>query len=341
MLNYSVIDVLQNLTRDKRALLSQGELSLLMEYIFYWNNHGRDNNKISPRNSAIYGVNHISKKTFYKQRKRLEELGFISVNQQKFIPNKKGRGKQGPSIISLADWLIKSNKVICEDESKKNTPETKIKVREENNKPITIAELNEYGKELAVQIKANGSVYPRMIDVIKEEEATLPNDVIKSIRKFVYQKGYGNNFKYYLAIIEDVRKHKITNLIELEQYNPELVGKPLYGKQRYNKKESRKRKIKNSSYHYGKRVEKGTDWSKKKANTMSDEKTDQWVRKELKLNPTDPWPKDYIKLSPQARFAKLIQESWLNKQKILDIPIQFYIIKYYTQFLKHASHKGL
>ena len=92
-----------------------------------------------------------------------------------------------------------------------------------------------------------------------------------------------------------------------------MVGKPLYGKQRYNKKESRKRKIKNSSYHYGKRVEKCTDWSQKKANTMSDEKTDQWVRKELKLNPTDPWPKDYIKLSPQARFAKLIQESWLNK----------------------------
>ena len=50
---FTIVDVFQNLTREKRAMLTDGEISVLLEYIQFWNNHGRKTNMIAPRNSAI------------------------------------------------------------------------------------------------------------------------------------------------------------------------------------------------------------------------------------------------------------------------------------------------
>lgn len=112
----SVVDIYRNMTEQRSEMkLSYGAYALFFAYVEYWNNHGRFTNQISPRNSALCNYLGMSKPTFYKYRKELEDKGYIIVDSQTFQPDKDGRkshsqgqGLQKPAVISLADWLIKS-----------------------------------------------------------------------------------------------------------------------------------------------------------------------------------------------------------------------------------------
>lgn len=139
-------------------MLTDGEISVLLEYIQFWNNHGRKTNMIAPRNSAICNVHGISKKTFYKHRKGLVDKGFITVESRKFQPLKdgkhrhaQGQGRQKPAIVRLADWLIKSNKIsVANEQQPQKTKEKDVpKIHRTTAKPISVAELEQYGKDLA------------------------------------------------------------------------------------------------------------------------------------------------------------------------------------------------
>ena len=244
----------------------------------------------------------------------MKELGFIKVNEQDFIPNKKnkGRGKQAPTVIELADWLVASNKITCNNEVIEKEADTTDTIESKSNsKPISVAALDKYGKDLVAQIGATGSVYPRLIENIKNYETKLSNEVIKSVRNFVYTEGIDNPLKYYKTIIKDLNRQKITNLIDLENYNPDIVGKsPIvkFSKEGRNAKQNKAGNIKHNNYYRNcrnnKRVEKGTDWSKKEVPKLSDEELNNRARDCLGLSANEPWPSDYENLSPQERFSK-------------------------------------
>lgn len=98
----SVYSAFKNLTEEKRALLTDGELSMLLEYLYAWSEQGKKINTVAPRNSYIANVHGTCENTFYKRRHALEEKGFIKVETQGFDK----KGKQKPAVIRFADWLI-------------------------------------------------------------------------------------------------------------------------------------------------------------------------------------------------------------------------------------------
>lgn len=241
----SIVDVLQNLNREKRMTLSAEEYRLLMEYIYYWNNHGRSTNVITPRNTAMCNSCSISKPTFYKYRKSLVEKGYITMKSFDF--NSKA-GRQKPAEISLAAWLIKSNKV--ENNTAKPAQKTPHKTL-----------LDAYSKDLAVQIGAeNQAVYAKQINRIKVLETKTSKEVIKMVRTYVKEYSNSNAFAYYEATLRNIVNAGVKTITELGAYNPRIAKKPvqqnlpLMGIVR-----KRRKKI----YGY-KHVEHGTDWSQKK-----------------------------------------------------------------------------
>lgn len=326
---YSIVDVFQNLNKEKRALLTDGEVSLLLEYIYFWNNHGRKTNMIAPRNSAICNVHGITKKTFYKRRKALEEKGFIKVESQQFQPLKdgkhrhmQGQGRQKPAVIRLADWLIKSNKIAVDVQQPSQKAEQKEvpKVQQTTpNRPISVAKLEQYGKDLAVQIGANTAVYPKQLERIKKYESQTSNEVIKLVREYTEKHNNSNAWAYYEATLEDVVKNHVENIADLEKYNPKLAGKsfkpvqqklPMMAVIKNKQKTTYKTK-----YVRGKRVEQGTDWNKKKPTQVSIEELNTQAREYLGLTANQEWPEEYANLSPNERWSKALKAGFERMER--------------------------
>lgn len=326
---YSIVDVFQNLNKEKRALLTDGEVSLLLEYIYFWNNHGRKTNMIAPRNSAICNVHGITKKTFYKRRKALEEKGFIKVESQQFQPLKdgkhrhmQGQGRQKPAVIRLADWLIKSNKIAVDVQQPSQKAEQKEvpKVQQTTpNRPISVAKLEQYGKDLAVQIGANTAVYPKQLERIKKYESQTSNEVIKLVREYTEKHNNSNAWAYYEATLEDVVKNHVENIADLEKYNPKLAGKSFKPVQQKlpmmavikNKQETTYK----TKYVRGKRVEQGTDWNKKKPTQLSIEELNTKAREYLGLTANQEWPEEYANLSPNERCSKALKAGFERMER--------------------------
>lgn len=326
---YSIVDVFQNLNKEKRALLTDGEVSLLLEYIYFWNNHGRKTNMIAPRNSAICNVHGITKKTFYKRRKALEEKGFIKVESQQFQPLKdgkhrhmQGQGRQKPAVIRLADWLIKSNKIAVDVQqpSQKAQQKEVPKVQQTTpNRPISVAKLEQYGKDLAVQIGANTAVYPKQLERIKKYESQTSNEVIKLVREYTEKHNNSNAWAYYEATLEDVVKNHVETIADLEKYNPKLAGKsfkpvqqklPMMAVIKNKQKTTYKTK-----YVRGKRVEQGTDWNKKKPTQLSIEELNTKAREYLGLTANQEWPEEYANLSPNERLSKALKAGFERMER--------------------------
>ena len=314
---FTIVDVFQNLTREKRAMLTDGEISVLLEYIQFWNNHGRKTNMIAPRNSAICNVHGISKKTFYKHRKGLVDKGFITVESRKFQPLKdgkhrhaQGQGRQKPAIVRLADWLIKSNKISVANEQKpQKTKEKDVpKIHRTTAKPISVAELEQYGKDLAVQIGATAPVYPKQLERIKGYENKTSKEVIKLVRSYVESHNNSNAWAYYQATLEDLVRNHVNTVTELEAYNPKLAGKTRYQQQELPMmevvKDKKNKKNSKTKYVRGKRVEQGTDWKKK-----TEEEHLKNARKWLGLEAGQDFPADYQGLTVDEIYNKAYKDT--------------------------------
>lgn len=298
----TIINVLQNLNREKRMELKPNEYRLLMEYIYFWNNHGRDTNVITPRNTAMCNSCSFSEPTFYKYRKALVEKGFIIV---KSFEAEKGCESQKPAEISLADWLIKSNKVVA------STPdEVMQKAVKMPRKPV----LDDYAKDMAVQIGAgNQAIYPKQINRIKVLETKTSKEVIKLVREYVKEYSNSNAFAYYEATLRNIINAGVKTVTELGAYNPRIAKKPvqqqlpLMGVVHKNKRAK-------TNYYKGKRVEQGTDWSQKKAKVMSDEEYDKSARTYLGMAPDEEFTGVWASMTPDERFCKALHESFLRAE---------------------------
>lgn len=319
MAELTIVNVFQNVKFKNVEELTVNEQSLLLNYLLFWNWKGRDNNSITPRNKLLQKQMGVSENTYYKARKGLKEKGFIVVETQKF--NKKG--KQKPAVIRLAEWIIKSNKVAVDtQQSVQKTEQKEVpEVRTNANKPISVAELEEYGKNLAAQIGAKIAVYPRQLERIKKYEAKTSKEVIKLVRDYVNKHSNSNPWTYYEATLEDLIKNHVENLSDLEKYNPKLAGKTFKAVQQQlpimtvvNGKKSVKTSYK-PTYIRGKRVEQGTDWSKKKAKILTDEENDIKARKYLGLTKDQEWPAEYAELSPSERFSRSLKESFKKMEE--------------------------
>lgn len=307
---FSVVDVFQNLTREKRAMLTDGEISVLLEYIQFWNNHGRKTNMSALRNSAICNVHGIRKKPFYKRRKGLADKGFITVESRKFQPLKDGRhrhaqgqGRQKPAIVRLADWLIKSNKISVDEQQTQKTEKKAVpKINRTTIKPISVAELEQYGKDLAVQLGATAPVYPKQLERIKSYETKTSKEVIKLVRSYVESHNNSNAWAYYQATLEDVVRNHVNTVPELEAYNPKLVGKTRYQQQQLpmmSVVKSNKNKILKTKYIRKKRVEQETNWEKK-----IQEQHLREARKWLGLKDGPKFPPEYQGLTVEEIYSK-------------------------------------
>lgn len=308
-MQFSICDVYQNITFKKLEELTVNEQSLLLNYLLFWNWKGRKSNNITPRNSFLRKQMGVSENTYYKARKGLRDKGFILVETQRF--NKKG--KQKPAIIRLAEWIIRSNKVdVTTQQSNQKTEQKEIpEVRQTLNKPISVAKLEQYGKDLAVQIGANTAVYTRQLERIKGYETKTSKEVIKLVREYTEKHNNSNAWAYYEATLEDMTKNHVENVADLEKYNPRLAGQqfrwvqqqlPLLTVVKGN------RKAKSTSYKpkyvHGKRVEQGTDWKKKEA-----EERIRQARKWLGLSDGEPYPVEYQGLTNEQIYDKAYKET--------------------------------
>lgn len=315
---YSTLDVINNLTREKREMLSIYERAILEEYIYYFNNHGRRTNSFSPRNSAIYRIIGITRQTFYKYRKALADKGFITVINHDFEPTKdgkhkhtRGQGRQRPATISLASWLVESHKVSVAD-SDIATPESTQQPQKSVRKratTINVAELSQYGKDLATQIGATAPVYPRQLARIQGYENKTSKEVIKLVRSYVNKHTNTNPWKYYEAVLEDLIANNIESVTKLAEYNPALAGKSRKPVQQQlplmaitKKKNMKKQQYR--KYVNGKRVEQGTDWEAK-----TRESNLRQARKYLGLSENEPFPVEYNGLTAQEIVNKAYVES--------------------------------
>lgn len=313
----SICDVFQNMTFESTRELTVNEQSLLFTYLQFWNWKGRNNNNITPRNSFLRKQMGVSEHTYYKARTGLKDKGFIVVATQKF--NKKG--KQKPAIIQLADWLVKSNKIAVDDQqqpqNQKTEEKTVPKVHETTTRPISVAELDQYGKDLAVQIGTTISVYPKRLERIKGYETETSKEVIKLVRSYVKSHNNSNAWAYYESTLEDLTRKHVKNLTDLEKYNPKLAGKTRYDQQQLpllavvgEKKNNTSKKTYKPRYAYKKRVEQGVDWTKKKAHIYTDAENDEHTREMLGLTPSQEWPEEYANLSPNERYSKALKASF-------------------------------
>ena len=329
-MEYSILDVFRNLDREKRTLLAAGEMSVLLEYIYFWNNHGRKNNRISPRNSAICNVCGFTKKTFYKYRKGLVEKGFIIVKSYPFKPVKdgkhkhaQGQGRQHPATISLADWLVKSNKVSVIHSEQKNISKKTLQIQSKDPiHAVSITKLKQYGKNLAAQIGATTAVYPRQLDRIKSYESKISVEVVKHVRKYVEKHTNSNPWKYYESTMESIIANHVENMTDLENYNYRLAGKkhkpvqqqlPLLSVVNNNGKKYK------TKYYHGKLVEQGTDWSKKKAKTYTAEELDAQARNSLHMKPDEPFTGKWATMTPAERSAEALHECFVALEKGVDL----------------------
>lgn len=325
----SVVDIHRNMTKRRSEMkLSYGAYALFYAYVDYWNNHGRFTNQISPRNSALCNYLGMSKPTFYKYRKELEDKGYIIVDSQTFKPDKDGKkkhaqghGRQKPAIISLADWLIESDKVTIADPQATQKTEQQVipETHQTSNKPISVAKLEQYGKDLAVQIGANTAVYPKQLERIKKYESQTSNEVIKLVREYTEKHNNSNAWAYYEATLEDVVKNHVENIADLEKYNPKLAGKsfkpvqqklPMMAVIKNKQKTTYKTK-----YVRGKRVEQGTDWNKKKPTQLSIEELNTKAREYLGLTANQEWPEEYANLSPNERWSKAFKVAFERMER--------------------------
>lgn len=321
-MQFSICDVYQNITFNKLEELTVNEQSLLLNYLLFWNWKGRNSNSITPRNSFLRKQMGVSENTYYKARKGLKNKGFIIVETQKF--NKKG--KQKPAIIRLAEWIIKSNKIDVttqqsnQETEQKEVPKEVPKVQQTTpNRPISVAKLEQYGKDLAVQIGANTAVYPKQLERIKKYESQTSNEVIKLVRKYTEKHNNSNAWAYYEVTLEDVVKNHVENIADLEKYNPKLAGKsfkpvqqklPMMAVIKNEKKTTYKTK-----YVRGKRVEQGTDWNKKKANQLSIEELNTKAREYLGLTAEQEWPEEYANLSPNEKWYKALKAAFERMER--------------------------
>ena len=71
--------------------------------------------------------------------------------------------------------MIKSNKIsVANEQQPQKTKEKDVpKIHRTTAKPISVAELEQYGKDLAVQIGATAPVYPKQLERIKGYETRL------------------------------------------------------------------------------------------------------------------------------------------------------------------------
>lgn len=273
--------------------------------------------------TSICNVCGFTKKTFYKYRKGLVEKGFIIVESYPFKPLKdgkykhaQGQGRQHPATISLADWLVKPNKVSVTYSEQKNISKKTLQIQ--GKKPIhaaSVTRLEQYGKDLAAQIGATTAVYPRQLDRIKSYESRTSVEVVKLVRKYVEKHTNSNPWKYYESTMENIIANHVENTTDLENYNYRLAGKkhkpvqqqlPLLSVVNNNEKQNQY-KIR---YYHGKRVEQGTDWSKKKAKTYTDEELDAQARNSLHMKPDEPFTGEWANMTPSERSSKALKQAF-------------------------------
>lgn len=284
--------------------LTAKEQSLLLIYLHFWNWKGRKNNAITPRNTFLERQMGVCENTYLDARKGLKKKGFIKVDSNQGYTKK---GKKRPAVVSLAAWLIKSNKINTSDQQQAPNQKTQSKEKQtrQDDKPVIVAKLNQFGKDLIAQIGAtNSAVYPKQIRRIKNLESKTSKEVITLIRDYTNKHNNSNPLRYYETILESITNQGVKSVAELEQYNPNLVGKSRRSIQQQLPmmavvKNKNKKSTYKSRYIRGKRVEKGTNWKLKEI-----EEKKKNIRAWLGLHDSDPLPAEYQGLSVEEAYRK-------------------------------------
>lgn len=308
MASLTIIDVFQDLTFEKLRDLTTKEQALLLNYLLFWNWKGRKNNSITPRNRFLQNQMGVCENTYLDARAGLEDKGFITVDSNQGYDKK---GKKKPAVVSLAAWLIKSNKITMNDQQASNQKtQSKEKQTRQDNKPVIVAKLDQFGKDLVTQIGATNSVvYPKQIRRIKNLESKTSKEVITLIRNYTNKHNNSNPLRYYETILENITDQGVKNITDLEQYNPNLVGKPRKPTQQQLPmmsvvKDQKKKNTYKTRYIRGKRVERGTDWKLKEV-----EEKKKNIRTWLGLHDGDPLPVEYQRLSVEEAYKKAYSET--------------------------------
>lgn len=156
--------------------------------------------------------------------------------------------------------------------------------------------LDDYAKDLAVQIGAEDqSIYAKQINRIKVLETKTSKEVIKLVREYVKEYSNSNAFAYYEATLRNIVNAGATAIT-------------------INGVVNRKRRTK-TKYRKGKRIEQGTDWSKKQANTISDDECDKNARIYLGMKPDEEFTGKWASMTPNERFCQSLHESFVKAEK--------------------------
>ncbi|MCT0164096.1 hypothetical protein EFM11_00655 [Lactobacillus helveticus] len=66
-------------------------------------------------------------------------------------------------------------------------------------------------------------------------------------------------------------------------------------------------------------MEQGTDWSKKKAKTYTDEELDAQARNSLHMKPDEPFTGKWANMTPAERSAEALHECFVALDKGIDL----------------------
>lgn len=148
--------------------------------------------------------------------------------------------------------------------------------------------------------------------------------VVKLVRKYAEKHTDSNPWKYYESTMESIIANHVENMTDLENYNYRLTGKlhkpvqqqlPLLSVVNNNEKQNKYK----TRYYRGKRVEQGTDWSKKKAKTYTDEELDAQARNSLHMKPDEPFTGKWANMTPAERSAEALHECFVALEKGIDL----------------------